>query len=229
MTLLNLIKQLFPTGRAFKIWPTSNFELLHDGINEPLEEWLTQTKGLYDQLLPDNDNFTIEDAAIWEVRLGLPGEGTFNERKLAISRKLNHPGNTLGRLSKSFFESQLQLAGFDVYVHENRFPDGIGGYMVINPGDGSGAYTQHGLGEHGISAHGTTGFPYDSICANHVDKTLEQLPVYTNDQLRYTIFIGAQQFPNPANVPARREEELRKLILTLKAQHIVCYLLINYN
>lgn len=229
MNFLKLVKQLYPTGRAFRLWHTSDYELLHDGINEPLTDWYNELLGLYDQLLPDNPNFTEEDAEIWEKRLGLPGDGTFDERKLAISRRLNHPGNTLGRMSRLYLESQLQAAGFDVYVHQNKFDDGAGGFMVINPGDGVGSYTQHGPGIHGVSSHGTTGFPYDSIVANHVDKTLEPTPVYSNSELRSTFFIGGSVFPNVAIIPSKREKELRELILTLKSQCMICYLLVNYN
>ena len=228
MSLLNLVKQLYPSGRAFRLFRNSNFENLHRAFNENLDTWKTSTDGILDKILPDNPNFSEDDATVWEQFLGLPGGGTFDQRKLAISRRLNHPGNTLGRMSESYFQAQLRAAGFDVYVHQNRFPDGLGGIMVINPGTGTGSYAEHGNAAHGNAVHGTTGFPFDSIIANHIDKTLEPSATYTNPQLRATFFIGAQQFPNLANIPASREEEFRKLILTLKGQHLIGYLLVNY-
>lgn len=228
MILRKLVKQLYPTGRAFRLSSNSQFARLHDAFNEQLQPAIDSIKSLYDQMLPDNPNFTEEDAAVWERRLGLVGGGTLEERKLAIARRLNHPGNTLGRLSQSYFQSQLRAAGFDVYVHKNRFDDGAGGFMVINPGDGTGDYTQHGPTRHGVAVHGTTGFPYDSIIANHVDPSLEPTPNFSNTQLRATFFIGAEVFPNRANIPAARETEFRKLVLTLKPQPAVGYLLVNY-
>lgn len=226
---LKLVRQLYPRGRAFKLPTNSYFAGLHLAVNDNLQVWKDSADGILDILLPDNDDFTEEDAVVWEVFLGLSGTGTFAQRKASILRKLNHPGNTLGRMSQVYFQDQLREAGFDVYVHANKFSDGVGGSMVINPGIGAGTYTQHGDAEHGDDVHGTTGFPFDSIIANHVDKTLDQTVIYTNDQLRETFFIGAQQFPNLANVPAEREAEFRKLILTLKGQHMIGYLLINYN
>jgi len=225
----NLAKQLYPTGRAFKLPKGSRIELFQNSINEPLQDWYDDLFSLYDQLLPDNDNFTDEDAQIWEVRLGIKTTGTLEQRKLAIARKLNHPGNTLGRMSLEYFQGQLQAAGFNVYVHRNKFDDGQGGYTVINPGDGTGSYTQHGSARHGVSVHGISGFIYDSIIANHVDKSMEITPIYSDDQLKSTFFIGGQNFPNIASVPIVRESEFRKLILSLKSQCMVGYLLINYT
>jgi hypothetical protein len=226
--MINLVRQLYPTGRAFRIFTGSNFEKLHGSLNDVMETFKDEVKSIYDSLLPDNDNFTAEDATIWEKRLGLTGAGTLEDRKKAIMRKLNHPGNTRGRLSRLFLEGQLRAAGFDVYVHANWFPDGLGGFAPINPGTGAGSYTAHGAARHGISVHGTSGFPYESIIANHVNKALEPSPVFTPDQLKYSFFIGGQTFPNTATVPAAREKEFRKLILTLKGSHMVGYLLINY-
>ena len=51
--------------------------------------------------------------------MGLDDSGTLEERKAAILRVLSYPNNIPERQSKSFIEDQLQLAGFNVYIHEN--------------------------------------------------------------------------------------------------------------
>jgi len=228
MNLNKLTRQLYPTGRAFRFPHGKNGYLVHDAINESVGTCVSELHSILDTILPDNDNFTSSDAAIWERRLGLPAGTDLQTQKLAIMRKLNYPGGCLGRMSLSYFQSQLQAAGFNVFVFANKFPDGMGGYTVINPGDGSGSYTQHGIGVHGVSVHGTTGFPYDSVISNHTDKTLEPAPAFNDSQLRATFFICGSSFPNMAAVPAEREEEFRKLILTLKGSHLTGFLLINY-
>lgn len=226
--MMKFVRQLYPTGRAYKIPEGSNYELLHDAINESVYKYLDDVKSIYDTLLPDNDNFTEEDAAIWEKRLAITASGDLEQRKDNIGRKLNYPNNTLGRQSLVYIQDQLQRAGFNIYVHQNKFDDGMGGFTTINPGDGTGSYTQHGLGVHGISSHGSTGFPYESIVANYVNKALEYAPIFTPTQLKATFFVGDQTFPNTASVSAERENELRKLLLTLKPQQMVVYLLVNY-
>jgi len=229
MNLTKLIKQLLPKGRAFRFPAGGNAAQTIDAVSEVYGAALTEVRGILDTVLPDNPNFTGADATIWEQRLGLAQyTSDLTQRKQAIMRKLNFPGECLGRLSKNYFEAQLRTAGFDVYVHQNKFSDGQGGWTVINPGDGSGSYTQHGLAVHGIHRHGSNGFPYDSRITNHVNKIYEPTALYTDTELRATFFIGASVFPNFAYIPAERETEFRKLILTLKAQHTVGFLIVQY-
>jgi len=228
MNLDKLTKQLFPTGRAFKFPNGKNGALVMEAINENVNTAIVETKGILNTILPDNDQFTEADATVWEKRLALQTSEDLEIRKANISRKLNQPGACKGRMSLLYFQNQLQKAGFNVYVHPNKFSDGMGGYTVINPGDGSGEFTQHGLAIHGISTHGSTGFKYDSQITNHDNKAYEVPPVYTNEQLRATFFIGGSSFPNVAYIPAEREKEFRKLILTLKGQHLVGFLITQY-
>ncbi len=228
MILGELARQLKPKGRAFRFPKGGNADGVLAVTSEAIQTCITSVYSILDTILPDNPNFSEADASIWEKRLGLLQGTDLETRKKAIMRKLNSPGQCKGRLSLIYLQGQLQAAGFDVYVHENKFSDGMGGYVVNNPGDGTGSYTQHGLGVHGVSTHGATGFPYNSIVANFDKKELEEPAIFTDSQLRATFFIGGQTFPNFASVPANREREFRKLILTLKGQHLIAYLLINY-
>ena len=228
MILGELSRQLKPTGRAFKFPKGGNADGVLGVMDASIEECVVNLGSILDSILPDNPNFTDVDATIWEKRLGLLSGTDLELRKKAIMRRLNSPGQSKGRQSLIYIQSQLQAAGFDVWLHENKVSDGMGGYVVTNPGDGTGGYTQHGLGVHGISTHGSNGFPYNSIVANYDRKEFELEPVFSDLELRFTFFIGGQTFPNFASVPANREREFRKLILTLKPQHMVAYLLINY-
>lgn len=230
MNLTKLIKQLLPKGRAFRFPAGGNASQTFDAISDVCNTALTDVLGILDTILPDNPNFTSVDATIWEQRLGLTQySNDLEQRKKAIMRKLTYPGECLGRLSKSYFEAQLRAAGFDVYVYQNKFSDGQGGWVTINPGSGSGSYTQHGPATHGIDLHGSNGFPYESRITNHVNKIYEPTTGYSDVELRATFFIGGSTFPNFAQVPAEREAELRQLILTLKAQHTVGFLIIQYT
>jgi len=228
MILGDLARQLKPKGRAFRFPKGGNADGVLSVTSGAIQTCVTSIYSILDTILPDNPNFSEADAAIWEKRLGLLQGTDLETRKKAIMRKLNSPGQCKGRQSLIYIQSQLQAAGFEVWLHENKFSDGSGGYVVTNPGDGTGGYTQHGLGIHGVSTHGASGFPYNSIVANYDRKELETSPVYSDIELRFTFFIGGQTFPNFASVPKNREREFRKLILTLKPQHMVAYLLINY-
>lgn len=130
-----LSKSLFPTGRAFKMPVGGSFEKLMSGLAASEERAYEDALSILDSAIPDNDNFTEEDAAQWERRLGLiVGSGTLEQRKQAIIRKMNHPGIVKARQHRLFLETQLQAAGFEVGVIENIDLGGIG-LNHINPGE----------------------------------------------------------------------------------------------
>ena len=52
-------------------------------------------------------------------------------RKAAIARKLGQPGRVKARQSYLYLQKQLQDAGFDVYVYENRFDNS--GTLITKP------------------------------------------------------------------------------------------------
>src|SRR5688572_21021930 len=139
MSVLNKIqslsKQLLPTGRAFKVPKDSYFQKLIDGLAESEQRAYDDALSILNSAIPDNDNFTADDATDWERRLGLiTGDGvSLADRKLAILRKYNHPGEIKARQHYLFLQKQLRDAGFDVYVHENRFPYGDGTYYTLSP------------------------------------------------------------------------------------------------
>lgn len=253
--IMKLTKQLYPKGRAFKIPEDGWYYRLHKGLAASEERVYNEALGVLDSILPDNDNFTTQNASDWERRLGLiDGTGVpLADRKAAIRRKMNHPGNIKPRQNWMFTQYQLQLAGFDVWIHENRFSDGMGGFVAIDPAAalppvGYGEYgeyeygdveygdvfsyyanlftfAQYGEIEYGDVEYG--GWLYNNVVANFIPENLDA-NFNVGGSHRATFFIGGQVFGTFANVPAARKEEFRQLILKLKEVQTVAYLLINY-
>lgn len=122
--LLNLTKRLYPRSRAFKMAEYSLFESLNKGLIESENKVFTDINAVLYSILPDNDNFTLEDANTWERRLGIISNDntTLDDKKKAIQRKYNYPGTIKARQHYLYLQESLQKSGFDVYVHENRFP-----------------------------------------------------------------------------------------------------------
>src|SRR5690606_22305979 len=152
---------------------------------------------------------------------------TLETRKQVIRRKMAHPGTIKARQSGSYIEGQLQAAGFDVYVHENRFPYGDGSYYQLTPEQVSGVASgavQHGDLQHGDFQHGGT---IDSKVVNYVDEDLDNA-FNVGDNLKFTFFIGGEVLGSYADVPLNRKDEFRQLILRLKPVQCVGYLFINY-
>jgi hypothetical protein len=228
--ILKLSRQLYPLGRAFKMPLYSDLEKLHRAIAQSESVLHSDIKSVLDSILPDNDNFTVDDATAWERRLGLITNENVSlaDRKLAIQRKMNHPGNIPARQSASFLEFQLRAAGFDVYIYENIFPDGMGGYITKTPGELSGGagllLNRYGKFNYGSRRYG--GY-WGNIIANHIDESKDLLfDIAPN--LRSTFFIGGNPIGTFANVDEERKAEFRQLILKVKAAHTVGFLFINY-
>jgi hypothetical protein len=222
--ILNLTKRLFPRGRAFRIAKDSDVERLNKGLIESENNAYTDALSVLSSILPDNAQFTATDAANWERRLGmLINEGAdLEDRKEAILKKMQHPGNILGRSSWLNLERELQDAGFNVYVHENLLgvsPDGIIGTATLLT-----AVHRTGL-QHGQTNHGKT---YKEKTANNVNAREDQL-FNVGSNYKSTFFIGGEVLGDFADVPATRETEFRQLILKIKPAQTIAYLFINYT
>jgi hypothetical protein len=228
--LINLTRQLYPTGRAFKMPEDGILHRLHTALGISEESAYNNALAILNSILPDNSAFTADDATDWERRLGMISNPNVSlaDRKAAIIRKMNHPGNILGRQHYLYLQGQLQAAGFDVYVYENRFDDGSGGYETRNPlvvSGGTGSATRrHGMFRHGMFRHGVY---YRNIIANHIDED-QDWQFSTGDNLRSTFFIGGSTLGAFADVDEERKNEFRQLILRIKPVQTVGFLLVNY-
>jgi len=119
----NLTKQLYPTGRVWRINPNSVKEKFTNGLLASEIRAYNDGVALLDSILPDNANFSVDDAAAWEKRLGLPdGTGlSLADRIKAILVQLNWPGTNPAKGAIDYLQSVLQAAGFNVCAHENLF------------------------------------------------------------------------------------------------------------
>lgn len=221
--LSGLSTQLYPTGRAFYKPEDSVFFNFTEAINTSFSRLIKDSESLLNSIFPDNDNFTDEDILIWEYRLGLISNlNTDSElRKQAIKRKLGHPNNIKERQDAKFIQYQLNLAGFDVFVHENTFPyknpQEIAN-LSINEKQHS-ENVQHGNGVQ----HGGDGF---SLIANSTQE-IESYSV-NSSSLWATFFIGGEVLGNIASVPQNRLKEFKELVIKLKPAHTVAFTFINY-
>lgn len=248
--LRRLTKQLYPKGRAFRLSKGSRIERLHNALSVSENKMLEDAKATLNSILPDNDGFTVEDAERWEQRLGMISNSltSLDDRKAAIIRKMNHPGDILARQSWDYLQGQLQLAGFDVYVHENipeESPQSVL-ELVLGLGEMESGNSEMGelemgsaetfypslfivseMGEIEMGSPEMDGFQYNNLVVNFINET----PDSTFDigqNFRSTFFIGGTVKGTFANVPLSRKDEFRKTILQLKPAQTVGILFINY-
>lgn len=226
--IVKLTRQLYPTGRAFKMPAGGVLEALTHAMALSEARAYDDAVQIFNNIIPDNENFTAADATAWERRLGLiTNEAVpIADRRAAITRKMNFPGEVKARQNWRFLQSQLQLAGFDVYVHENRFSDGMGGYTTQNPltvAPSLAISVQHGDNQHGEAQHGAK---FSGMIANSIYEDIDN-NFGIGDDLRTTFFIGGETFGTFADVSAERYIEFRQLILKIKPAQTVGFLLIN--
>lgn len=218
-----LASQLYPTGRAFYMLKGFVMDKVHLALNMSFIRLINDCKSTIDSTFPDNENFNADDCELWEYRFGMVVDLNLSvdERRKAIYRRMSRGRNVPARQHKNYIEYQLQLAGFDVYVHENTFPYqkpqdiiAIASSNVQHGGD-----SQHGIGmQHGGGR--------SQLIANSY-KPDEAYSV-SDDRLWATFFIGGQILGNMANIPPKREEEFRELVLKLKPAHLVAFTFINF-
>ncbi len=222
-SIMNFIKLMYPTGRAFNIPENSNFEKLHTGINEVTTALLGDAFSFFDSVFPDNENFTAEDAAIWERRLGLISISSLNLniRRAAIFRKLRFPGNVAARQHRNYIEDQLRQAGFNIRIYPNvppfQLPSDIVNIEI--PQTQHGDDLQHGLG----SQHGGANF---ELIANSLERNES---FSTGGNLSHTFFISGDTLETPAEILESRITEFRELVLKLKPANTVAFVIANYN
>ena len=220
----DLSSQQYPTGRVWYMSENSNFKAFHEAINTSFARLIEDSNLSLDKMLPDNDNFDENDAELWEYRLGLiTNINTDLElRKASIKRKLGHPNNVKARQSASYIEYQLQLAGFNVYLHENTLP-------YRTPSDiveiSSNLIVHNDTLLHGNSIiHGGESF---DVIANSIEPN-EQYSYGDDSNLWSTFFIGGPNLGDIATVPIDRQREFKELVIKLKPAHLTAFTFINY-
>lgn len=248
--LLRLTKQLLPKGRSFFIGENSMKERVERALLVSEEQFVLDSLSILDSILPDNDNFTVYDAELWEQRLGLISNPLVSlaDRKLAIIRKMNHPGDILARQSADYIQGQLQLAGFNVYVHENLNGQSPQSILILPLGINemgsdaemdanfemgnaetyySGLFIYNEMGDFEMGGTEMGEVIYSNMVANSVDELPDQSFDLGNSYL-CTFIIGGQTFGTFADVDVNRKDEFRQLILKLKPAQTVGLLFINY-
>lgn len=226
-TLLKISRSLYPKGRAFKFPFGGVLESLHKGLALSEERLFSDSINILDTILPDNVAFAEVDAVKWERRLGLITEPltSLADRKLALLRKINHPGTIVARQHFLYLQGQLQGAGFNVFVHENRFPFG-GGFITKTPAQilGTiGAAVHSPIVQHGQINQGEI---FSEKVVNSIDPAIDAV-FEEGDNFRSTFFIGAEILGDFASIPASRVTEFRQLILKTKPVQTIAFLFID--
>lgn len=203
---------------------------LHAALADSEAQAYDDAVSLLSAILPDNDAFTLQDAQAWYRLLGIYNSGTVSlaDMKLAIAQKYYGRGVNRYRQNYLYIQNQLQLAGFNVYLYENRFSDGMGGYVTKTPEEILGTFP--GLAqfaddvEFGDTEFGTG---YSNKISNYIDEA-QDAAFDIGFNYRSTFFVGGSTLGAFADVPIGRKDEFRQLLIQLKPIVAIGYLFINY-
>lgn len=229
---VDLTNQLYPTGRAWRLFNGNNLENFHKAINDIFLQVQQEGDSLLNSVIPDNDFFTIEDCLFWEGKLGLITNNllTLEQRKQIILNKLAFPKNIKARQSLMYIQKQLEIYGFDnVKIYANIFQDQNGNYYYLSPEDLSSEgqlETQHSNSvQHGNSTqHGDSNY---EVIANDVNN--ENYSIGGAENLYSTFFIASHSsLLEKGTVNINRKKEFKELVLKLKPAHSVAFTFINY-
>lgn len=225
--LLNLTKRLFPTGRAFRSNKGSVSDDVQKGLIVSESEMIEGYESILSEILADNENFTEENASDWERRLAIRASSNtdLEIRKAAILRKYAAPGDIPARSHYTYLQRELRAAGFDVYVHENRF---FPGPTTKHPSEFS-FYSnapQIQLAQFQLGQFQLGQIDIEKV-VNFINNDKDRLFVIGTD-LRATFYVGSLIVGDVADINADRKDEFRQLILQIKPLQTVGILFINY-
>lgn len=234
MTIQELILQQkrrrYPKGRAFRMNLDGYMYGVHRALSVSEAQAYNDSIAVLWSLLPDNERFTIADATDWNRRLAMiiNVATPLPDRAAAIRRKMAAPGIQPAKAHFLYIQTQLQAAGFNVYVYENIFPDYPDGTITRSPVDINAAIlTQVQQGDRQQGNGVQQGGYINQVVVNSLDNNVDaQFDIGPN--LRATFFIGGATLGTYANVLATREQEFRQLILNLKQVQMVGILFVHY-
>lgn len=184
--------------------------------------------GVLDALLADNDNFTADDATMWERALGIyrGGTTTLSDRKAAILQKLAYPVGEPYVQHYLFIQQQLQAAGFDVYVYENWFDDGMGGHITKTPAEIIGVTSSDAIFGNFQFGQLQFGGGYHNKCVQYIEEVKDA--GFSIGNWRTTFYIAGSDITTFADIPSARKDEFRQLLISIKPLEMVGFLFVNY-
>lgn len=245
MLFFRIFQHLLPDAAAWRLTVTKTLRKFFEGLSGPPED----AREFVDLVFEDAFPATTRELAEWEKQFGLEANPVEATRRLNLAAEWAAGGGQ----SPSYIQGVLQTAGFALYVHEwwesgppyvardprlyTRRPF-IGSYQCTGY-DGAGDPLAD---QPQCTGYSPLGLPLadqpqcNRFLANdpgylvNKDLTPRAPPPVPDDPQYwpYFLYIGAETFPNLANVDNTRRAELERLLLKIcPTQHWIV-LLVTY-
>jgi hypothetical protein len=233
-----VFQHLLPRALAWRVTIEKNLRRFFEGLSQTPAD----AKEYVDKVWEDAFPSTTRELEEWEKQFGLqPSKGLPEAtRRSALAAEWAASGGQ----SPGYIQGVLQAAGFPLYVHEWWDPASLPTFTPRNPL----LYTAiASIGTIECSALASqpqcSSFPNQPQCnaflANpddifyvvNDDLTQQAPPPVPDDPFQWPFFlyIGAETFPDHAEIPLGRKAELRRLVLKLKPAQQWIVLLVDYE
>jgi len=243
-------KKSLPTGDAFQPEPNLDADKYHQAtakvFAQALDDFIS-VENLTIPKIPVDDDFTLDDLARLENAYGLLINKSIpvENRLAALEQKMKGASGYQGRQSAAWLQDQLFNAGFEVYVLENKFSDGAGGYetkvprwkdvnIVMQDDEYMGQETP--FEDRAVMGRNVSTIAQEPKIVNSIypeeDSVFDMgnLQDDTNPLLKSTFFLtggtggavgvrGIPDYEADATIPSNRELEFRILVLANKPAH----------
>ena len=246
------LKKSLPSGDAFQGEPNTDSHRYHQATStvfaQALDDFLS-VQNLTIPKVPVDQDFTIQDLMRLENAYGLLINNSIpvQDRVNSLNQRMKGASGYAGRNSAQWLQDQLFNAGFQVYVLENKFPDGSGGFIPKIPrwetgtifladdeylGNETPVEKEAIMGRNQLSVTSQPKIVNSIYPEEDSAFDLGDLEDENNPLLKTTFFltggtggaVGVRGIPNydtDAFVPANREIEFRILVLANKPAHTV--------
>ncbi len=238
---LRVFAHLLPRSPTWSLTQNKTLRKFFSGLAGVFDDPINGPRAAADLVLLDCFPATARPDALteWEREFGIIPDPSDSVRRLALAAAWRATGGQ----SPSYIQGVLQVAGFDLYVHEwwSSGPP----FVARDPR----TYTQTPLigteqctplalaGYKPACSMRTLGQPQcNDFLSNepgylvNKDFTQRPPPAVPNDSATwpYFFYIGGATFPARASVPASRRAELERLVLKLRPTHQWIVMLVDY-
>ncbi len=226
-----IIKHLLPRALAWRTYFGSKLRALLAGLSGTGDD----TKSFIDDVYDDGFPQTTRELDQWEPQFGMSADQLTEQQR---RDRLDATWKAVGGQSPRYIQDTLQAAGFDVYVHEwweplsdppvARNPLSYlqsGTALSMQAGESiAQAGEPHALAGDSVTTEG-------SALQNRTLNPSDTPPVIPADPTKWPFFfyVGAETFPDLADVPEDRRDEFETLLLQIGPAHLWIGLLIDYT
>jgi len=229
MVFFRQFRHLLPNARAWRITVDKQLRQFFEGLANSTDD----IRNFIDLVWQDIDPTVTRQLDLWDAQFGLPANVTSDAERRT---RLAAAWSAIAGQSPRYLQDTLQANGFNVYVHDAWDVSALPALVYYVPGVYLGGVIFY-INEcnEAVAACGEA----TAQCGERLTPAGYPLvnkfsgaPVYTvgTDPTKYPyyLYISAQNFGDPAQVPTARREEFEDLLLKICPAQLWLGVIVDY-